>query len=341
MTSRTTRIKKQLDEDTTQLIITNQRVINFYKNNKQLNFEKINEKYVDLFENIMVGSIDGSSIVSQLTDTINNQNTDLTKILFEIHNSSDQHKNEINNQKKDLDNILSVLRTTSEQYKNELDTVKSLYSLTSDTIKSEINNIKLTITGLNSALSTKIHETKDNYIKELKDLIKTGDNESLISLGKTIETHSNTMLDKIHLILNDVIPSSQSKYYDETIKEFKNDIMCSLEKNDSNMTVNKLTEIIENKYNNLISNIHENILNYISLSENRLTTNIEQIKEHSQKQLVIQDKLNNELSTYINRHKTSSSKGHDGQNMLFKLIETEYPSCDLQNTSGHTGMGCY
>jgi hypothetical protein len=100
-----------------------------------------------------------------------------------------------------------------------------------------------------------------------------------------------------------------------------------------------MSHIIETKYNTLLSNIYENVSTYISQSELRLSNNLNQLKEVSIKNTTIQENVSDELIKYINKTKSSSTKGTQSENILFNILNKEYPAADIVNTSGQTGQG--
>lgn len=303
---------KKIDKN---IIVTNTRIIDFYYKNNHIDFEKINLLYIDLLENIINTSIDSPSIVNQIMLSLNTQN-------------------------KDLNNILSVINHSTENHKNELSNFKNIYSLSTDNIKTEIDSLKSIVSNLTTFITNKLYETKDNYIKELKDSLKNIDSNSIIHINSTIEKNNLLLVDKIMYILNDVIPKSHNKQYEDIIQVFKHDIFSTLDKiKNPDYTIDKISSIVDSKYNNLIFNIQDNMNKYITLSEDRLTTNITQVKDISHKNSVIQDKINDELSSYLSKYKTSASKGAFSENLLFNIIEKAFPSAELTNTSGFTSMG--
>lgn len=306
-----------LVHENTDLTISDQRIIDFYNKNKQINFQKVNLLYIDLLENVINTSMDTPSIVNQIMVTLGTHN-------------------------RDLGNILNVVNNSSENHKNELLNIKNIYSLTTQNIKNDIDGLKNVITNLSSFITNKLYETKDNYIKELKDTLKNTDSNSILNISSTVEKNNTLLIDKIMLILNDIIPKSHNKQYEDIISIFKNDMIASLDKiknNNPDNAVDKISNLVDNKYNSLVFNIQDNMMKYISQSEDRLNNNISQIKDISNKNTIVQDQINNELSTYLSKYKTSASKGTFSENHLYNIIDKAFPSSELTNTSNFTGMG--
>lgn len=308
--------KKNTIQDSEIITIKNKKIVDFYKQHDGIDIEKVNLLYIELYENMM--------------------NTNNPSVLSKI----------LNSQGKDITNILSLMNMNNELYKTELNNIKSLQTLNSENIKNELSNLKTVIntftTTLNTSITNKIYESKDEYMKSINEILMNKESNSLLNFNNTIEKQNNILIDKFSLILNDIIPKTNNKIHDDIIKYFKDDLKSSLDKlkdPNNNLSIEKVSNIIENKYNTTISNIQEYIMNYISLSENRLNANLEQLKDITNKNSTLQEKLSDEFITYLNRYKIGSVKGTQGENKLYNIINKEYSSAELENTSGKSGMG--
>lgn len=309
--------KNKQDQSLENIIITNEKIVNFYNKNKQLDIEKINLLYIELFENILSASFNNPSIVNQIMLSLNNQNNE-------------------------LNNIMLLLKSSSEIYKNELANIKEVNLLSINNIKTEMEQIKTSISSLNNLLMTKLYETKDIYMKEVKELLKNSENNSILSLGTTIEKYNSQLIDKIIMNISEVVPKSQAKQYDELINLFKKDMLSSLneiKENDPKVIIDKISNVVDTKYNSLLSSLHENMITNISQSEIRLTNNLNQLKEVSTKSSVIQESINDELIKYISKSKTISGKGNQSENILFNILSDEYTTAEIINTSKEYGKG--
>ena len=288
-------VKPELKE----LVIKNERILKFYNENRNIDFEKVNLLYIDLLETTMNASLNSPGIVTDIYHTLKHQNNEMV-------------------------NIMSVVKSSADSYKNEIETLKNLISNSNDT------------------LTNRLHDTKDNYIKELKELLKYKESDNMINLSGTIEKQNNIMMDKVSIILNDVLPKSLNSNYTDIITYFKDDMTKSLNKlldNDPKNSLDKIVSIIDNKYNNLTTIIENQILQHIHHSEGRLLNNISQIKDISSSSNTIQSKISDDLNEYLNRAKKINHKGSQSENKLFNILTDEYLTSEIINTTGQTAKG--
>ena len=304
---------KKVPEYVKELVIRNEKIIQFYNENQNIDFETVNLLYIDLFNNLMLASTNSPLLVNKIVSKIESQN-------------------------KDIGNIMSIITSSTETYKTEISTIKDMYSLTTNNIKCDIENIKNLVSNSNNLITNKLYENKDNYIRELTALLKSKESDSIL----TLEKQNNNIIDKMMVILNDILPKSLNKQSEEMLKLFKDDISKSINKiieYDPNITIDKLTTTIENKYNNLAFNMEQHVLKYVNMSEDRLTTNLSQLKDISIKSNVIQEKICEDLTIYLNKNKSINSKGTQGENKLFNILNEEYLTGEIIDTSNLTGQG--
>ena len=92
--------------------------------------------------------------------------------------------------------------------------------------------------------------------------------------------------------------------------------------------------MIDSKYSSLTQSIQNPIFNYINASEERLTKNIDYLKENSSSSSGVQSKLFNGLEQFLNKYQNSSNKGKFGEHRLSNVINSLYSTAEITNTSG-------
>ena len=288
------------------LSTSNKKVVDFYKKNPHINFDSINCVVIDFLENI----------ISDLSGSINNSIT--TDILNNVKDIS-----------------------------NELASYKSSQLFSNTQLQSELVNMKEIINKLNmditNSLVVKLGDIKKTYIDEVKSALMNSD----ATIQTIIDKQNDIILSKTINIINDIIPKNQNIIYNQfelLIIKFKEEVNVQLRdisKTNSDFSIDKLSNILDNKYTQLISNLQQPILNYITSSEERLSTNITQMKETSNHNSFNQDKINEQLSDFLNKYNTtnSTSIGKLGEDKLCYVLNRLYPSSHIENTSSKSRQG--
>ena len=316
------------------LKINNQRIIEFYKKNNNLDFEKINLIIIDLYEE-MINNMSGNfnkHITSEILSTVKTQGIEL-----------ESFKNELN----------TILKSNIDIYKTEITNIKTIQTLTNTNIISEINTIKESINKLNieitNSVISKFYDLRKEYTNELELIINKNGTDTLIKIIEKIEKEHEQIINKTNSIMKDIIPTTQNQFYNQheiTIKNFKEDLTKNIEnikidikENKSDISLDKLNLIINDKYNTLISSVEKNVLNYITTSEERLKNNLSEIKDITNINQTGQEKLNSELHTFLNQYKIGSKKGEFGEKLFESILTTLFPSSEIINTTGQTSSG--
>lgn len=286
------------------------KIISFINKNKDVDIEKMIILFIEVHETMKSSSLDNPTVVNNILSTLNNQN-------------------------KDIANVVSMITSSSEIYKTELLNLKGMYNMMSEGLRKDIENIL-------SLITNKIYESRDNYIKELKELLHSKETDNILNVNNSIDKQNGILMDKITLLLTNSLPNTLNKNQENLINNFKEDMLNTLNKlleYDPNITIEKISNIVDMKYNSFAYTIQDQIMKNINTSEDRMSVNINQIKDIAIRTSTIQDRLSTELTEYLNKHKLGITKGIQGENRLLNILNNEYLTSEIINTSCQTGQG--
>ena len=243
-------------------------------------------------------------------------------------------------------NIVSMNHIFIEILKNLSTNLSSTITSTINTkILNMVTDIHSNISSIKSDIIIKLHETKKDYIEDVKTILSNNSLSNNEKLNALIEKNNDTLLTKTTLIVNDVIPKSQDKNYiqiENCIKSFCSSITQDttklLELSNKDDTQNKnVVENIDKQFNNMISTIQQPIFSFIQSSEERTNNGIQQVKEHLSLQQVNQQKLTSELNDFLNKYKNnSSSKGNVSETELYYIIQSIMPTDEIIKVGSDT-----
>jgi hypothetical protein len=287
----------------------NKKIVEFYTKNPHLNFDVMNCIFIDLIENIK------KDITGNLNTTISSD------ILTTIKDLS-----------KDLTSFKQLQSLTSLQFQTDFASLKDILS--------KLN------TDITNGLVIKFNDIKHSYIDELKTVINTSEKTNIIKFIDIIEKHNDTLLSKTTNVINDVVPKNNSSYYKQletiiiSLKKDMNENIDVLKNNKNDLTTDKITQMMENKYNQFIIGVQQPILNYITSSEERLTTNINIIKDNNNDTKNNQEKINEQMNEFLKKYNNNASSniGKLNEGKLFIVLNNLYPNheiIDCSNKSKH------
>jgi hypothetical protein len=227
-----------------------------------------------------------------------------------------------------------------------IEILKSLSSNLSDTINTSMTSQVLSmVTDIHSNLNTvksdiiiKFHESKKEYIEEIKTILNNSTLTNNEKINAFIEKNNDILLTKTTLMINDIIPKSQDKSYlqiESCIKSFCSSIVKDTSKllelsNKDESRVDGIVQNIEHNFSKMINTIQQPIFSFIQSSEERTNSGIQQVKESCSNQQSMQQKLTNELSEFLNKYKNnSSSKGNMSETELYYILQTVLPSDEI------------
>jgi hypothetical protein len=285
-----------------ELKIKNKKIVDFYKNHPSINFEDANL--------LLIGFLD--TLFNHMTDDLDSN---------------------INSQ------ILSYMSKTQ----NELSNIKEDMNIISDNVSKITNN---TIENINSQLM----QLKGDYIDEMKTLISTSNISTGDKLSSIIEKNNSFFLDKTTILLNDIIPKSQDSQHNhlkDMLQLQMNELYRQVCEETSKITNNSNGELImknfldsfETKHSSMIQTIQQPMFSYVSASEDRLNNNINSIKDLSTSSISTQKTVFDELSQFLTKYNASSNKGKYGENNLYSVLTSMFPSAEVQDTTGTKASG--
>jgi len=245
-----------------------------------------------------------------------------------------------NNMTNDLNsNINSQLLSFMKDNQTKIENFTNSLNIVNQNVTSITSNIT------NSTM-LQMNNMKKEYINDFSQIINTNSltiNEKISSL---IDKSNSILVDKTTLILNDIIPKNQETLQmqiKDNLKELHNSITNDtheLTKNVNNKDAQtEFLNNIENKLGKVIQNIQQPLYSVLSATEERLSNNINNIKETTQVSLNTQDKLFGELETFLGKYKSSTHKGKVGEEQLCSLLNSIYNTAEITNTTGQKASG--
>jgi hypothetical protein len=240
-----------------------------------------------------------------------------------------------------------------------IDILKNLSSNLSTTINSTINSKILSIVSdidkkislMKSDILLKFHESKKDYIEDLKTILYNNISSNNEKMNLNIEKSNELLLSKIKTTINEVIPKSKEQIFFQiescikgvcsTISQDINKLLdITSKQNNENKDDSLIKTFIENIDSNLtkmLSTIQQPIFSSIQSSEERTTTGIQQIKENMVLQQSIQETLRNEMQDFLNKYKNSSQfKGNIAEIELQHMLLSIMPSDEIIRVSNDT-----
>jgi hypothetical protein len=236
-------------------------------------------------------------------------------------------------------NILKGLSTNLTETTNNTINAKIL---------SVVNEMKENITTIKTDIITKFHESKREYMDDLKILLQNNSLNANEKITNLLEKSNDMLLTKTTLILNEVIPKSQERNYiqiESCIKSFCSNITQDTTKllemnSNEEKQVQHLLENIDSQFNKMVSTIQQPIFNFIKSSEERTNTSVQQIKDNLSGQETTQNKLLTEMNEFLNKYKNNSSfKGKFSEKELYYILQSIMPTDEIIEVGKETAKG--
>jgi hypothetical protein len=227
-----------------------------------------------------------------------------------------------------------------------IDILKKLSTNLDETVNSSINSKLLStlnemnkeIVSLKQDMSNKINESKKEYIEDVKLILTNNSLTAVEKINSMLEKNNDSVITKTNLLINDVVPKSQEKVYNQ-MQQSINALQSSLTKetklfleniNKDENSVKEFISNVDNQFNKMILNLQQPIFSFIQSSEERTTASIEQMKEKLHSQQIANETLTCEMSNFLNKYKhNSSTKGAVSETELFLILQQMFPTDEV------------
>jgi hypothetical protein len=233
--------------------------------------------------------------------------------------------------------FIDILKKLSVNLSNTIDN-----SITTQ-ILSVVSDIKGELYKINSDIITKLHDSKKEYIEDVKLLLANSEFSNQEKINHLFDKSNDNLLSKTTLLLGDISSKNNDKNYAQIescmksffhkISEDTKELLKRNEKGDSAVII----ENIENSFNKMVANIQQPIFNVLQASESRTQQTIQQVNENLSLQKQVQETLSTELNVFLNKYKSNSSvKGSVSESELYSILQTLVPSDEIIRCSSDT-----
>ena len=269
---------------TDQIVVKDQTIIAFYKENPNLNFVTMNHIFIDILKKL------STNLNETITNNIN-------------------HK------------ILSTLTDLSKD-----------------------------IMGFKQDITTKLHETKKDYIDNVRLILENSAMTTSDKIQTILEKNSDIIVTKTTSIINEIVPKHNDKFFNQievsikslydSLNQDTNKLIENINKDDKNIT--DFVNNIDSKFNTMIVNMQQPIFSFIQSSEERTSSNVQQMRDKIVSQQSTQESLNNGIHEFLNKYKhNSSSKGNVSEYELYSILQNIFPSDEIIDCSSESATCDY
>ena len=210
-------------------------------------------------------------------------------------------------------------------------------------LQEQVNSINENINKLHLEtqynFGIKFNEFKSEYVKDITHLLNSN---TLEKIGPLIKEYNSNLFDKTFIMINDIVPKNNDSLLNqirENIKGFHNSINEDTNKL-LNSTLNQKSlddfiHTIENKF----SGSQQLINSIINASEQRLDVKVDDIREKMCDIRENSSRQQNIVSDLLKKMEISSVKGACSENILFNILQSLYPSGQIDNVGQQKETG--
>jgi hypothetical protein len=199
---------------------------------------------------------------------------------------------------------------------------------------------------ISSIVETKLKETKNDYINDIKMILTSNNIEHINPL---IRETNNVLLDKTNIMINELIPKNNeiiSKDINNNFKLLQSTILSETTKLLSSSLNKKTIEDFINTVNITLSQTHNTLTSLITSSETRIDNKINNhektltemsmlLKESYNSQKI----LNTGISEVLKKFEKGSGKGVISEQIVYNILLSLFPTAQIEYVGDHKESG--
>jgi hypothetical protein len=219
------------------ITITDTTIVKYFNENPHLDIVTMNHIFINILKNLSsnLSSTINSTTNSEILSIVKGMNGELSKqgneMILKIHESKREYMEDV----KTL--LTNINLTHSDKLSSLLERISNLSNTMNSTTNVEILSIVKDIKGELSKQSNdmiiKMHESKKEYMEDVKTLLTNSNLTHSDKLSSLLERTTESLVMKTTNLLNDVIPKNQTiqhKQVETSLKEFYNNISTDTKK---------------------------------------------------------------------------------------------------------------
>jgi len=347
------------------LTCNNEKLWKFYNAHPSLNFETTNLLFMDVLEKFLqdANTSLSTNITAQLVEQIQRlqlQVVSITDNLSRTQNETAMNFNyKLSEFKKEYIEEVKVILTNNvaekvapllkEQNAMMLDKTHLLINTLIPKNQDEASAKQ--INDSMKSLESSFFDFKREYIDDMKMILTNNVAEEVAPLMKE---QNAIMLDKTHLLINELIPKNHDEALIKQINESMKELYSSISEDTNKLLTSSINQqtftdfisSIDNKFSNALQSSQS----LFGSTEQRLDSSIREIKTSTETQInylkelsssnqTITSSLNNSVSDLLKKMENSSSKGKISENIVFNILHTLFPCSQIDpvGTTKETG----
>lgn len=201
-------------------------------------------------------------------------------------------------------------------------------------VVSQLQNIMTSVKNdIFHSFITEMTDIKEDYMDELKTLVIT---ETTDKITKIMEANNANLLNKTVDVIRNIIPNINAKQFEEI-----NRSLCSFQKAISSDTQNLLKSVdthslkeymnnFEIKSSLMLQNIQQPILSSITASEERITHNVNSVKDNIANTDETNKTIFHSMSSILNSNKSIHTYTHTN-NHFISFLTKSFTSADISS----------